>query len=663
MMSFGGYCFISTVVAGGNVAHAYLTYEQFYPAVVYLSTDKISLGIMYNLAFMLFITFGRIVLRTFVGQLRDLEYEQLIDSSRGFLADTILFLVFYAPTIDGKEVNTVYLIQCICCVLFMKVFHLIAQIRVTHMFEIGVPRLIVNIKLMTLMLVLLGCDFMALNIFYSLSSKSSTFYTWVLFEALTMVALMVVALTKYVIHLIDLRLENGWPSKSANLFYVDLFGDVITMTIFLFFMLTFFLQNPQRLPIYLLADIVQVARQLAQRLGSFRKYRKIVSNIDQRFADATPEEVESADTCIICRDKLWEGSKKLPCGHIFHMECLKSWLVMQQCCPTCRAELNADAPLLQPVAAPRDEADAARDAPAAPPAEAQHVDIQWGQEDAGERPPQPASAVAGAQQHFGQQAASSSSGGPAQADSAPAAANHISGVPLYDEPPRAPPAYSEPPKAAPPQTAGAAPSAQAMPAQVGNVDVEEILEAMKFAKEMAESMRQQAQFWMAQVRVAQTGMAGSAGPFPGPPMPGMTMGAGIPVPGPLPTPPRILQPPSAEGTASAANVPSESSAGNDCDDARAASRNAVPHASDASEAASSATAARTPGLASAHFESAPVLRAAQHSEASGLPSSPTAHPEGISRTMSEIEILRREQAERHAALRRRVEQPVPEHDE
>ena len=29
-------------------------------------------------------------------------------------------------------------------------------------------------------------------------------------------------------------------------------------------------------------------------------------------------------------DELWEGSKKLPCGHIFHLQCLKSWLLMQQ---------------------------------------------------------------------------------------------------------------------------------------------------------------------------------------------------------------------------------------------------------------------------------------------------------------------------------------------
>ena len=77
------------------------------------------------------------LLRTFIGTLRELEVESLIDSGRGFLADTILFLVFYSPTIEQKEVSTLYVMQFIVCVIFLKMFHLISQIRVGHMFEVS----------------------------------------------------------------------------------------------------------------------------------------------------------------------------------------------------------------------------------------------------------------------------------------------------------------------------------------------------------------------------------------------------------------------------------------------------------------------------------------------------------------------------------------------
>ena len=52
---------------------------------------------------------------------------------------------------------------------------------------------------------------------------------------------------------------------------------------FLIFMSTFFIQNPSRLPIYMMADILQVARQLANRLKSFRRYRLIMANFETEF--------------------------------------------------------------------------------------------------------------------------------------------------------------------------------------------------------------------------------------------------------------------------------------------------------------------------------------------------------------------------------------------
>lgn len=79
--------------------------------------------------------------------------------------------------------------------------------------------------------------------------------------------------------------------------------------------------------------------------------------MNSRYPDATPEEVEREGVCIICREEMraWteggvagEGGraagtqdqrsrpKKLPCGHVLHFACLRSWLERQQRCPTCR---------------------------------------------------------------------------------------------------------------------------------------------------------------------------------------------------------------------------------------------------------------------------------------------------------------------------------------
>ena len=86
--------------------------------------------------------------------------------------------------------------------------------------------------------------------------------------------------------------------------------------------------------------------------------------MNARYPDATAEEVSREDVCIICREDMrpWRAQdiavghqagteptgnltaaiderlrpKRLPCGHILHFACLRSWLERQQNCPTCR---------------------------------------------------------------------------------------------------------------------------------------------------------------------------------------------------------------------------------------------------------------------------------------------------------------------------------------
>ena len=46
--------------------------------------------------------------------------------------------------------------------------------------------------------------------------------------------------------------------------------------------------------------------------------------------------------CIICMEEFNEGEKVklLPCGHIFHPNCIKEWLMKQKSCPFCKSEIK-----------------------------------------------------------------------------------------------------------------------------------------------------------------------------------------------------------------------------------------------------------------------------------------------------------------------------------
>lgn len=107
------------------------------------------------------------------------------------------------------------------------------------------------------------------------------------------------------------------------------------------------------LPIHIMRDLFMTARSFVSRLSALMRYRKALQDMS-KYPDATEEELGREDTCIICREEMrpWDPSavgaversrpKKLPCGHILHFGCLKSWLERQQVCPTCRRSVTID---------------------------------------------------------------------------------------------------------------------------------------------------------------------------------------------------------------------------------------------------------------------------------------------------------------------------------
>ncbi|CAA7402816.1 unnamed protein product [Spirodela intermedia] len=48
-----------------------------------------------------------------------------------------------------------------------------------------------------------------------------------------------------------------------------------------------------------------------------------------------------APVCAICMEGFEDG-RETPCGHVFHDECISSWLGLQNSCPLCRNRLHSE---------------------------------------------------------------------------------------------------------------------------------------------------------------------------------------------------------------------------------------------------------------------------------------------------------------------------------
>lgn len=334
------YVFLSHIGLAFTLLYAFLKYGEFYASIIYLSTEKFPKMIIYNFILMTFIVVCKVLLTVFIGELRYLEVEQLVDNARAFIMDTILFLVLSKPTINGKEVSSIILIKYLSIIVILKAYHLVLYSRVSHIFELGIPRTKVLVKLFIFMCLLSIANLTLFTYFYKNSLKNSTMYLWLFFESLSIFESCQISIFKFFVNIIDLRSPNGLSSKATILFFLDMLHDIMSLIIFLVFIMVFVLNNFSNLPLHMTADVIHVVKTLISRFKSFQRYRELTKNIETKFIDATEEELKEVGTCIICRDDLKEGSKKLSCAHIFHIECLKSWFIQQQTCPICRSEIK-----------------------------------------------------------------------------------------------------------------------------------------------------------------------------------------------------------------------------------------------------------------------------------------------------------------------------------
>ncbi|KAJ9445145.1 E3 ubiquitin ligase BIG BROTHER [Diplonema papillatum] len=56
--------------------------------------------------------------------------------------------------------------------------------------------------------------------------------------------------------------------------------------------------------------------------------------------DSVPEGADESCSICLCAYESGEGTRELPCDHLFHMECIDKWLVDSKKCPVCKSEVT-----------------------------------------------------------------------------------------------------------------------------------------------------------------------------------------------------------------------------------------------------------------------------------------------------------------------------------
>ena len=278
----------------------------------------------------------------FLGTLRDYEVERVQERVGQAIIETLL-----AMTIFRHKMDTIPFISRFVLLAFVKMFHWLAQDRVDFIETTPNTTLLQHVRLVGMVVWLGVVDVLLLN-----NALGSVFQVGIsahllfAFEYSMQTTLAMAVFMKYVFSLVDMlcvqRHGSSWRGKSVAIFYVDLTKDMVHLITYSAFFFVVF--STYGIPIHLIREIYWTFRNFTGRVRAFLRFRQISSTMEGRFPTATEEDLVRGDRmCIVCREDMAVemGPKRLPCGHCFHVDCLKSWLERQQNCPICRRLIPA----------------------------------------------------------------------------------------------------------------------------------------------------------------------------------------------------------------------------------------------------------------------------------------------------------------------------------
>uniref|UniRef100_A0A2C9KM42 RING-type domain-containing protein n=1 Tax=Biomphalaria glabrata TaxID=6526 RepID=A0A2C9KM42_BIOGL len=279
-----------------NITLPYDRDEHFLNMVYIMRVETWCIWTLVNSCYCLLILFGKLIQNVVFGELRVIEKQHLKDKFWNFIFYKFIF-IFGVMNVQSMEEVVLWL----AWFSGLGFLHLLTQLckdRFEYLsFSPATPRY-AHVKLLSLLLVILltsgvvlvGCFWVGINI-------SLTIFAFLAAESLLLI---------------------------LKCLYVVLYGNIFLSmaSLVICMQLRFLFYEFQR------------------RVKKHKNYLKVVKEMESKFSMATQEDLEqNSDDCAICWEKM-ESARKLPCGHLFHNSCLRSWLEQDSSCPTCRTRLS-----------------------------------------------------------------------------------------------------------------------------------------------------------------------------------------------------------------------------------------------------------------------------------------------------------------------------------
>ncbi|EPY50673.1 synviolin family ubiquitin-protein ligase Hrd1 [Schizosaccharomyces cryophilus OY26] len=351
-MKFILYVLASILLFGLSVLLSLYSSANVYAATVMISQSPIHITIGLNVCLCLFFAIANVLKALLFGSLQTFELELLYEQFWITLTEAMLSVT---TLLDPISISFFLLLSTL---MFARVFHSICafrterqQVQLTerqfHLFNrLTCAFLVLSLLDITLVYLCSSTDY-----FGDMSTRILFICEFsVLFINLTVEA---VKLGLYVYE--TRHPEQVWQEKSVYLFRLEVVRD--SLRLLAYSTLLVFQHTYVSFPVYAIRQLYISFYSLFRRLREHARYRQATRDMEVMYPTATEEQLSNSDrTCTICREEMFHPDfppenieemepiprgldmtpKRLPCGHILHLHCLRNWLQRQQTCPICR---------------------------------------------------------------------------------------------------------------------------------------------------------------------------------------------------------------------------------------------------------------------------------------------------------------------------------------
>ncbi|GFN91355.1 E3 ubiquitin-protein ligase amfr-like protein [Plakobranchus ocellatus] len=325
-----------------NLTLPYGEDEHFYNMLYIMRIETWCIWTLVNSCYCVLILLGKLIQNIVFGELRVSEQQHLKDKFWNFVFYKFIF-IFGVMNVQSMD-EVVLWIAWFSGLGFLHLLTQLSKDRFEYLsFSPATPRS-AHIKLLSLLVTILilctvilsGCVWVGMNV-------SLTIFAFLAAESVLLLLRCLYVMVRYVIQLYDMSLEGVWEGRAIFVYYTELVFELIDLAVNFGHHLHMLLYGNIFLSMASLVICMQLRflfYEFQRRLKRHKNYLRVVKDMESKFPMATQENLEqNADDCAICWERM-ESARKLPCGHLFHNSCLRSWLEQDTSCPTCRTTLS-----------------------------------------------------------------------------------------------------------------------------------------------------------------------------------------------------------------------------------------------------------------------------------------------------------------------------------